>query len=259
MLVKNIKFVNNKVEVILDCKSFVISKENYIENPIVIDDEISDSKVEYLLEYEKVIENKMYFIQLLNRKSLSEYEIFLKLKEKELDYKYIKFIIDDLKRTGLINDEFVCLKTIDSEMVKRKGKKEIVRVLKEKRIDEKIIEKNIKEINEDDYLSNFDRVVKKYEKMYNKKSQVIKVRMLKQKLEEIGYEKELINSIVIDEDENNELELARNTLTKIIKNKNIDVSKRENINKIKTKLAMKGFNYDIINLALEEVKQDETY
>ena len=254
---KNIKFVNNNVEVSLDLKSFFISKENYIENPLVIGEDISDDKIDYLLDYENVITNKLYFIKLLSRKFLSEYEIYLKLKEKELDLKHIKTIINDLKRIGLINDEFVCLKTIDSEMVKRKGKKEIVRVLKEKRIDEKIIEKNINEISEEDYLSNFDRVVKKYEKMYNKKGSVVKEKMLKQKLEELGYEKYLINGIVVRSDENHELELAKSALTKLIKT--IDISKKENINKIKIKLAMKGFNYDIINLALEEAKQDETY
>ena len=33
----------------------------------------------------------------------------------------------------------------------------------------------------------------------------------------------------------------------------------ENVNKIKIKLATKGFSYDIINLAIEEVKNYETY
>ena len=53
--------------------------------------------------------------------------------------------------------------------------------------------------------------------------------------------------------------LAKETIIKITKSKRMDLSNYENINKIKTKLVMKGFSYDIINMALEEVKCDETY
>ena len=83
--------------------------------------------------------------------------------------------------------------------------------------------------------------------------------MLKQKLEELGYESDLISSINLENDEKKEICLARVALSKIIKNKNTDLNSYENINKIKAKLAMKGFSYGIINLVLEEVTNDETY
>lgn len=259
MLVKNIKFINNKVEVVLDTTSFFISKENYIENPLAIDSSIEQDRIDYLKEYENVIEGKQYLIKLLNKRALSEYEVYLKLKERDIDVKYIKSVIDSLKRSGLINDEFVALITVDSEMIKKRGKKSIVRSLKDKRIKEDIINKVIEGINDDLYMDNFNKLIDKYSKMYEKKSQKMKESLLKKKMEELGYENELVCSVNVESDISKEVELAKSSIIKIVRSKNIDLNSYENINKIKTKLVMKGFSYDIINLALEEVKQDETY
>lgn len=259
MLVKNIKFINNKVEVVLDTTSFFISKENYIENPVAIDSSIDQERIDYLKEYENVIMSKQYLIKLLNKRALSEYEVYLKLKERDVDTKYIKLVIESLKRSGLINDEFVALITVDSEMLKRSGKKSIVRTLKDKRIKEDVINKVVDEIDEEVYMDNFNKLVDKYSKMYEKKSQKMKDNLLKKKMGELGYESELVCSINVENDTSKEVELAKSSIIKIIRSKNIDLTSYENINKIKTKLVMKGFSYDIINLALEEVKQDETY
>jgi len=259
MIVKNIKFNGDKVEVVLDCKSFYLSKENYIENPLAIESEISEEKISYLLNYEKIIESKMEMIKLLNRKALSEYEVAIKLKGKEIDHRYIKQIIDSLKRMGLINNEFVAIVTCENMLIKRSGKNKIRKHLKEKKIDESTIEKVLKDIDEELYLRNFNKCLEKYLKMYEKKSHKLKENMIRQKLVEIGYEEELISSIYIDDDRDNEVEVAKQALLKLIKNKNTDLNNYENINKIKTKLIMKGFSYDIINIALEEVKHNETY
>lgn len=259
MIVKDIKFINNKVRVTLDDTVFFMSKENYIENPLTIDSNVDQQKLDYLKEYENIIEVKQYLIKLLNRKALSEYEVYLKIKEKEVDNKNAKIVIDSLKRAGLINDEFVAGITVESELVKRRGKRNIIKALKEKRINEDTIDRVIGDIDEDMYLDNFNRVVNKYLKMYDKKSQKVKEGLLRQKLEELGYERELVNDINIEKDSNTEMTLAKETIIKIIKSKRMDLSNYENINKIKTKLVMKGFSYDIINMALEEVKCDETY
>lgn len=259
MVVKDVKFINNKVEIILDEKTFLISKENYINNPITIDSDISEEKISYLLEYEHVLQSKLYIIKLLNKKSLSEYEVYLKLKEKEIDSKYIIQIIDSLKRIGLINDEFAAIICLESMLIKRKGKNAIRKLLSEKKICSDIIEKVIMEINEEEYIENFNKVVDKYVKVYNNKSYKIKQHLIRQKLEELGYEKDLILKINIDEDSKDELELAKKQLIKIIKNKSIDLNSYENINKIKLKLAAKGFSYDIINKVIEEVVWNETY
>lgn len=259
MVVTGIKFENDKVKIICDKKEFFLSKENYIENPITIDSEISDSKINFLMEYEKVLESKIEIIKILNKRALSEYEVYKKLKDKNLNFNYINDIINSLKRAGLINDEFVATITLEKELFKRKGRKEITKVLEEKRIDLSIIDKILLNIDEDVYLSNFNKVVEKYIKIYDTKSGKIKLNMLKQKLEEYGYETEYISSIVVEKDDDKELELAKKYLSKIIKNKNTDLNDYQNNNKIKIKLATKGFNYDIINKAIEEVKKDETY
>ena len=78
------------------------------------------------------------------------------------------------------------------------------------------------------------------------------------KLKEYGYEDSYINNLEI-ENNGDDLLLARKYLQKLMKNKNIDMSDHQNVNKIRAKLVMKGFNYDIINLVLKEVNENETY
>ena len=135
----------------------------------------------------------------------------------------------------------------------------MVKKLKEKKISEEIIEKVLNVIDKDLYLSNFDKVVDKYLKMYERKSFKIKENLVKNKLEEYGYENDLISTIDISNDSENELSLAKTALLKLLKTKSYYLNNYENVNKIKAKLVMKGFSYDIINLALEEVKKDETH
>lgn len=258
MLVKNVKFVKGMVEIVLDEGNFFISKENYIENPITIDSEINELKKDELLEYEMVIKSKEELIKLLNKKALSEYEVYKKLNDRHLKSLHVKKIIEDLKRVGLINDEFVATINVESLLLKRKGRNEIERVLREKRIDEQVIEKVIQEIDEEVYCDNFDKIILKYCKMYENKSSLLREQLVKNKLKELGYEDNLVrNVIIVSKDNEAEKDLAKKSIFKIIRNKNIDFNRYENINKIKLKLASKGFSYDIINTVLEEVMRDE--
>lgn len=257
MLVKNIKFINDKIEVVLEDRSFFISKENYIENPVAINSILDENRINYLLEQEFVITSKNELIKLLSRKVLSEKNIRLKLKEKGLKDVFVKKIMDSLSRMGLINDEYFCEVFISNLLMKKKGKREIIKQLEKEGVDRNIYLKQIENIEEDIYLNNFNKVYSKYLKMYDNKSYKLKEKMIIDKLKEYGYEEELINSISFDKNEENELENARAQLNKIIKSKKINLNNYENINKIKTKLVIKGFSYDIINRVVEEVKNNE--
>ena len=93
--------------------------------------------------------------------------------------------------------------------------------------------------------------------MYTSKSIKVKEQLVKSKLKEYGYEKEKIDKLDFSEDRDEEMDNAKENLRKILKNNKLDLNNYENIKKIKLKLVMKGFNYDIINLAFEEVMNDE--
>ena len=259
MLVKDVKFKNNKVEIVLEDTSFFISKENYIENPVTINSFIDQDKIKCLLAQEKYMECKGHIIKLLNKKMLSEYEVWCKLKEWELEKDDALKIIDSLKRMGLINDEYFASLFVSSMLVKRKGRLEIYSCLKEKKIEDKIILKALDEIDYEEYKNNFYRVRDKYLKMYSNRSCGYKEKMVKTKLKEYGYEENLISEVCIEKNNEQEYELVKNNLLKLLRSKKMDLSNHENVNKIKIKLANKGFNYDIINSVLEEVVNDETY
>lgn len=259
MLVKEVKFKDNKVEIITSNGSFFISKENYIENPIANDSNIDQKKIDYLLEYERVILAKTNIIKILNRKMLSEYGVRKKLKDDGLNSKEISEIVNSLLRMGLLNDEYYASVKSDSLLMKRKGKLEIRKELNEEKINVNIINKCIDSIEDEIYLDNFNKVKEKYLKMYSNKASKVKEQMVKIKLKEYGYEEELINCINISKDNDSEIELAKKQLIKLLKNKEYNLNDSVIVNKIRGKLMVKGFSYDIINVVLEEVKEHETY
>lgn len=257
--VKNIRFVNNKVEIILDEKTICISKENYIDNPMTIDSFVNEEQIRYLLDYERVIESKIELIKMLNKKALTEHEIINRLKDKEITGQDIKMIVESLKRAGLINDEYVGILWVESLLVKRVGKLEIIRKLREKGIDDEISNKLISEIDEIVYEDNFYKVCEKYLKMYDNKGHKLKEQLVTNKLREKGYEEEYIKRIRVDKNDEEELKKVKQTLLKLLKDYKLSSISGEKLNKIKSKLVNKGFNYAIINLAIEEVKENEAY
>ena len=259
MLVKEVKFKDNKVEIITSNGSFFISKENYIENPIANDSSIDQKRIDYLLEYERVILAKTNIIKTLNKKMLSEYSVKKKLKDDGLNNKEISEIINSLLRMGLLNDEYYANVKLDSLLMKRKGKLEIRKELSEEKININIINKCIDSIEDEVYLDNFNKVKEKYLKMYSNKASKVKEQMVKLKLKEYGYEEELISCVNVSKDNNSEIELARVQLAKLLKNKQYSLNDSMIVNKIRAKLIAKGFSYDIINVVLEEVKEHETY
>lgn len=259
MLVKDVKFKDNKVEIVTSNGSFFISKENYIENPIANDSSIDQKRIDYLLEYERVILAKTNIIKTLNKKILSEYSVRKKLKDDGLNNKEISEIINSLLRMGLLNDEYYASVKLDSLLMKRKGKLEIRKELSEEKININFINKCIDSIEDEIYLNNFNKVKEKYLKMYSNKASKVKEQMVKLKLKEYGYEEELINCVNVSKDNNSEVELARAQLAKLLKNKQYSLNDSMIVNKIRAKLMAKGFSYDIINVVLEEVKEHETY
>lgn len=253
-----VKFINNKVEIIFDKKTISISKENYIENPITIDSFIDENKIEFLLNQERIIESKIEMVKILNKKALTELEVKKKLYEKGLKKEDIDSIIASLKRAGLINDEYAGMLLVDSMLIKRKGKLEIYKKLKEKGIGADVSNKLVSNIDDQVYEDNFNKVCDKCLKMYSNKSFKLKEQLVISKLKEKGYEEEYINRINIDRNNEEELNNAKKILIKLMKNKKANELDNENLYKIKSKLVNKGYNCDIINIALEEVINDET-
>lgn len=258
MLVKNIKINGNNVEIILNDSSFVISKENYIENPVLINRDISEEKILFLLNEEKYLQLKVKLIKKLSKKVMTEKEVAKLIKEENVSEKRTKELIKYLINIGLINDQYCAQIVIESMLLKKKGKLEIKRELLEKGLKEEIVNQMIEEIDDCIYLKNFQKVCDKYIKMYENKSYKYKDSMIRIKLKEQGYEDNLINTFYIENDSEKEIDNAKKQLLKIIKDNKEDITDYKKNNKIKLKMINKGYSYDIIRLAMQEVLKDET-
>lgn len=113
-----------------------------------------------LEEYQKARARAIKYIMYKMRTS---YEVYNKLKELDVDERYIVKIIEDLTKLEYINDEEYVKKFIESNKKLKKLSKSMIKLkLKNKGIEEEIIEKYLCKLE----ISDIDAIIK----LLNKKS-----------------------------------------------------------------------------------------
>ena len=255
MIIKKIQVNSDKVKVYVDDSFFYISLETYLNNNLLINEEIEDEFIEILKEEDNVNSCKLSLLSILNRKKLSKKECELFLKENNLNQEKINKIISEFENNYLINDKELVEFIIDYCLFNKKG----INYIKEKIRERKIILDNdliiTEYLNQDRYEKNIIYLIDKYRKLASKKSKKELNYYLRNKLTENGYNIEEFDCFILnfEVDEN---QIVKDEINKFFKNKKIN---KENIAKIVKKLLSKGFNYDIIKNAIRECEQNETY
>lgn len=110
-------------------------------------------------EYIKARDRAIKYIMFKMRTS---YEVFNKLLELEFDEEVINKVIDDLKELEYINDEEYTRRFIETNKKSKKVSKSFIKIkLKNKGIDNEIIEKYVDELNLDDTDAIKKQLIKK--------------------------------------------------------------------------------------------------
>src|SRR5690554_2879918 len=98
-VVVKLKIINvvkekDKVKITLsDNTSFLISKENYLNNPLIIDNEITKEEVAKAINQEKIFKVKEAAYKFMNRKRRSEVEVSQLLSEVSIDEETIEELL----------------------------------------------------------------------------------------------------------------------------------------------------------------------
>ena len=250
MIAKKIEIKDEVVIVHLDNReTFTISLNTYLENNILINEEISDGEIKALKNKDKFSEIRSVLINKISRKKLSKRECLDFLLQEGVSKQEADSIVGRLERQYLVNDKELLEDLIHYYVIQKKG----INVIKQKVLDRKIsiyVDEDIfKYIDIEKYNSNINYLLEKYKKISKNKSKVAMKNYLKNKMIENGYNidefQDYISVECIDEYETVEKEI-----NKFFQNRE---NNNENIVKITKKLLSKGFNYDIIKAALRSV------
>ena len=256
MIIKKVEVKKDKVKISLsDGSDFIISIEAYLNNKILLNEEISEKEIDRLKKTSEVELVRLQLLKKITRKKLSKYECKEFLIGEGINKEDITKIINEFEKNYLINDlelgEFI----VDYALLNKKGINYIYQKLKERNVDVNI------EVLVNDYLDiekyqeNIKYQIKKYTKLANNKSKLVLKNYLINKMKENGYNSEEFMKFIDVNDIDEKIILVKE-INKFFTSREVN---EENIAKIIKKLLSKGFNYAIIKEAIRECELNETY
>jgi len=248
MKIKKIQKKNNKYKIILEDNNIIETYDEVIlKENILYKKEITDElkiKIEKQNKYYEIYNNVLKYIK---TKLRSEYEIREYIKKNEIDKKTEEEIIKKLKETRLIdNKTYVHAYIHDRIKFSNDGPYKIKKELLKQKIEEELIEEELNKLDKEEIYQKLNKQILKKLNTNNKYSN----NMIKQKLLNYfinqGYEKEMINEIIEDnqKEDNNIIKKEYEKLYNKYKNK---YNEYELNRVIKQKLYQKGFSINEIN------------
>jgi len=256
MIIKKVLIKKKCVEVILnDNTSFNIGLETYLNNHILVGEEIDEKEIKRLTSKNEIDAIKIELINKLSRKRLSKKECINFLSSSNLKDEICYSIVKDLEKSGFINDVDLAESIVVNCLVNKKGR-ELIKETLYKRLVSGDYGAYIDEfLDIEKYKKNIIYLIEKYKKMGENKSSGVLRQYIKNKMVINGYNIEEFDRFVIIENRD-ETSIVKKEINRFFKSREVN---EENISKIIKKLLSKGFNYGIIKNALEGVKNNETY
>lgn len=251
------KMSSGKYKILFDDNSSIITYDDLIiKNNILYKKEITTDLYEKLINqnyYYEVYNKTLNYVikRLRSRKEVENYldkfEITSEEKEK---------IIAKLRENNLLNDyNYVKAYISDSINLSNDGPDKIKKYLMNLDINEEIIEEELSKIDNDIIVDKAYKIIEKKFKSNNKYSEYQFNQKVLNELINMGYSRDLINSL-LENFRFNDDELLSKEYNKLKDKLSKKYSGYELYNKIKQKLYAKGFDINKIN-SFVEMKRDE--
>ena len=195
--IENIEYFDKEVIITYsnnnECYDLKISTDNYVENPLVVNQEISMKFIDNIKRKEEYLKLKEYAFILIGKYEYSSYKLTKSLLKKHSNLEDIKKVIDEFIQRGYLNDSEYISNYIENKITKKYGRSRIkMELLNEgiENLDETLFEKY-----DDIEIDNARKLTDKY----IKKHQNISADKLQQKLYRylygLGYEEQAIERI----------------------------------------------------------------
>ena len=187
MIVKNLKKNKNKYVVTIDNNDYTFNENIIVKYRLVKGKEIDNQTLKLAIsenDYDSIyLKTERYAINY--RKS--EKEIVRYLKNKDVDNQIIQKIVSKLRSLKLIDDSSLVIDLANSLVKKYNGKKMIEAKLKDKGIDNELIDMALEKIDYDLYINYLEMLYLKVKDKYNKYDDYIRINKIKAYLISRGY------------------------------------------------------------------------
>lgn len=237
-------------------EEYVMTEDTIIKFHIFKDKEFSKMDFKKIIYDIKINESFNKVLNYLNYGPRSEYEIRLYIqkndKEKTLKVKDYNEIIARLRSLNYVNDELYAKQIVDYYKA-TKGKNYIKQYLREKRVDNSIIENSILLIEDDEEIEIALKIANKYVQTIRKYPFKKQKEMLMNKLLRSGFSLDSINKIItrVEVVDESDLTLEKDYFKLLKKFENKNMSSFEKKQHILNSLIAKGYDYKKINSILK--------
>jgi regulatory protein len=146
-------------------KFLILALEVFLKSGVRKGDEISDDRFSSLIEENKLYHIKQKAFRLLGRRQHSSSELRRKLWSKDYEQKLIDQVIDDLTKSGYLNDsDFIRAFVAEKSKTKNWSRKKIINEMIKRGLNQNLVDKILSEQpNESDFESAMKAARKKYE------------------------------------------------------------------------------------------------
>ena len=247
---------DNKYKIYIDGNAIVTYDNVILENDLLYKKNI-DNKL-----YNKILLDTNYYdvynktVKYILKRRRSEREIKIYLNKFDINKKDIDNIINKLKDINLINDREYCKAYINDKLfLSKEGINKIRDHLLQDNIPINLIEKELKNVDQDIFEERLEKLIIKKIKSNKKYSNIYLKQKILNEMINLGYEKEKVIKIIADNIENDD-EILIKEFDKVYNKLKIKYSSFELETKIKQKLLQKGFSVGDINKLLQEKTEE---
>jgi regulatory protein len=247
------KLNKGKYKISFDRGNEIILYEDVIlKYSLLLKKEIDLNLLDEILKENEFYEVYSLSLSYIEYKLRSKKELVSYLTKKEFKTEIIERVIEKLVSIGLLNDETYIKAFINDKInFTNYGPYKIKKMLLDSELDEELIDKFLRNIDEDVMISRIKKIIEKRKKISTKLSTKMFIQKTTEYLLMLGYEKETFYEYFESADETDS--------SNIIKERDLlykKLSKKYEGNKlayeIKNKLYKKGYSFDLINRIMEE-------
>ena len=227
------------------CEAVELYEETILKFELLLKKKIDDYEMIKILEYDKELDVYYVGLKILKSKFKSVKELHDYLIKKEYSYDLVDIAIEKLLKQGYLNDRSFAKSYINNQIVTTtKGPKKIELELRISKVDSNIIDEEIIVFDEETQIKKIDKIVNKMIRSNRTRGGSVLKRKIVNDLNVLGYETDIIMSVVSNYDFSNNEDIVKKEYDKLYKKLSKKYSGTELEYKIKEKLYQKGLYYE---------------
>ncbi len=235
-----------------DGKEVLTYDEVLLKDNLLYKEEIDESYFQELQKETLFYDLYQKMVKKISTRMRSTYEIERLLEKEEVSEKEKAQILEKLKEAHLLDDAIFAKAYVSDRMrLSSDGPRKIRKGLMEEHIQEEIIEEALQDIKEEEVFEKLKALIMKKVSLNHKYSSYFLKQKLTSEFQNLGYDREMIQSILdtVSFDNENIMQKEANRVYERLKKKYEGVELQK---KLKEKLFQKGFCMSDISAFLEE-------